>query len=136
LAAVADRTARNGGFTLLELAVALAIISLLFGYAFRSLSGALDRLGRGHSSSEALALAQSTLDRVGFDIPIGEEEVRGRTDDGFTWLVQTEPYAGPKPANGALTGYVVQVTVAWNNRNSLQQLQLRTVRLGRGAPSS
>jgi prepilin-type N-terminal cleavage/methylation domain-containing protein len=133
---VVERRARTGGFTLLELAVALAIISLLFGYAFRSLSGALDRLGRGHGASEALALAQSTLDRVGFDIPIGEEEIRGRTDAGFIWLVETTPYTGPRPANGALMGYVVQVTVNWNNRNSLQQVQLRTVRLGRGTPSS
>ncbi len=131
-----ERRARNGGFTLLELAVALAILSLLFGYAFRSLSGALDRLGRGHGASEALVLAQSTLDRVGFDIPIGQEEIRGRTEDGFTWLVQTAPYTGPKPANGVLTGYVVEVTVAWSNRNTLQQVQLRTIRLGRGTPSS
>jgi prepilin-type N-terminal cleavage/methylation domain-containing protein len=129
---VADRRTRSGGFTLLELAVALAIISLLFGYAFRSLSGALDRLGRGHGATEALALAQSTLDRVGVDIPMGQEEVRGRTDDGLTWLVQTAPYTGPKPANGMLIGYVVQVTVAWSNRNSLQQVQLRTIRLARG----
>lgn len=131
-----ERRTRNSGFTLLELAVALAILSLLFGYAFRSLSGALDRLGRGHGASEALALAQSTLDRVGFDIPIGQEEIRGRTVDGFTWLVQSSPYTGPQPVNRVLTGYVVQVTVAWSNRNTLQQVQMRTVRLAPGTPSS
>ncbi len=128
--------ARPRGFTLLELAVALAILALLFGYAFRSLSSALDRLGRGHTAAEAIVLAQSTLDRVGADIPISEEEIRGRTDDGFIWLVQTAPYTGPKPVNGVLTGVVVQVTVNWTDRRSLRQVQLSTVRLAQRGPQS
>jgi prepilin-type N-terminal cleavage/methylation domain-containing protein len=125
----AATTGRYGGFTLLEIMVALAILALVFGSAFRGLSGALDRLGRGHTAAEALVLAGSTLARVGADIPIGEEEVRGRTDDGFTWVVQTAPYDGPRPATGLLTGYVVQVSVAWMDRRNLRQVQLSTVRL-------
>jgi hypothetical protein len=112
--------------------VSLAILALLFGYAFRSLSGAMDRIGRGHTAAEALVLAQSTLARVGGDIPIGEPEVRGRTEDGFTWVVQTVPYGGPRPQTGRLTGYVIQVSVAWMDRRDLRQVQLSSVRLAQG----
>jgi prepilin-type N-terminal cleavage/methylation domain-containing protein len=129
---VADVRVRHGGFTLLELMVALAIVALLFGYAFRSLSGAMERIGRGHTAAEALVLAQSTLARVGGDIPINEPETRGRTDDGFTWVVQTAPYGGPRPQTGVLVGYVVQVSVAWMDRRDLRQVQLSSVRLASG----
>ncbi|MFO1028408.1 MAG: type II secretion system protein [Acetobacteraceae bacterium] len=126
--------AAQRGFTLLELMVALAIVAILSATAFQAMSGALDRLGRGHTEAEALALAQSTLNRVGADIPLGNDEVRGRTEDGFTWLVQTAPYEGPAPTTGLLTGYVVRVTIAWMDRRNLRQVQLSTVRVAmRGA---
>ena len=128
--------ARRDGFTLLELMVALALLALLMAPAFQSLSAALDRLGRGRVAAEALVLAQSTLDRVGNDIPVGEDEVRGRTGDGFTWVVQTAPYGGPRPGTGWLTGYVVQVTVAWMDRRTLRQVQLNTVKLALRRPAS
>ena len=55
----AARSHRSAGFLLIEVAVALVIVSMAFGYGFRSLSGAMERLRRDHNSSAALLLAQS-----------------------------------------------------------------------------
>ena len=72
----------------MEVAVALAIVGMAFGYGYRTLSGALERLGRDSNTSNAVLFAQSTLDRVGYDIPLGEAELSGNTRDGFTWLIE------------------------------------------------
>lgn len=115
---------------MIEVAVALIIVSMAFGYGFRSMSGAMQRLGRDHRSSAALSLAQSMLDRVGNDIALGQDETGGPTKDGFTWSVQTAPFtSGPRPAADVATGYVVRVTVAWKERRNVRQLGLSTVRL-------
>ncbi len=121
---------RPSGFMLVELVVALVIVALAFGYGFRSLSGAMDRLGRDHTASSALLLAQSTLDRVGYDIALDQDQTSGTTKDGFTWTVQTAPYrVGPEVPANLLVGYVVRVSVAWTERRNVRRVQLSTVRL-------
>jgi type II secretory pathway pseudopilin PulG len=124
------RPDREAGFLITEVAVALIIVAMAFGYGFRSMSGAMQRLGQDHNSSAALSLAQSTLDRVGNDIALGQDETSGTTKDGFTWSVQTALFAsGPRPAADVAAGYVVRVTVVWNERRNVRQVELSTVRL-------
>ena len=127
---MARRKDHSAGFLLIEVAIALAIVALAFGYGFRSLSGGLDRLGRDHNSAAALLLAQSTIDRVGLDIPFGQDAVSGTTREGFSWTVETTPYSpGQGPSAERLIGYVVRVTVAWKERRSDRRVLLSTVRL-------
>ena len=121
---------RSAGFMLVEVVIALAIAALVFGFAFRALSGAFDRLGKDRNSMKALLLAESTLDRVGHDIALGPAESSGSTKDGFSWLVQSAPYTGdPIASSGPLMGYVVRVTVLWKERTNARQVQLTTLRL-------
>jgi len=108
---------RSAGFMLVEVVIALAIAALVFGFAFRALSGAFDRLGKDQNSMTALVLAESTLDRVGHDIALNSPESSGSTKDGFSWLVQSAPYTDDRIASaGPLMGYVVRVTVLWKER--------------------
>lgn len=124
------QSGRAAGFMLVEVVMALAITALAFGFAFRGLSGAFDRLGKDHNSMIALLLAESTLDRVGYDIAINAGESSGSTKDGFSWSVQTSPYTpAASPAAGSLMGYVVQVTVGWKERSNPRQVRLTTLRL-------
>jgi type II secretory pathway pseudopilin PulG len=121
---------REEGFLLIEVAVALVIVALAFGYGFRSLSGGLDRLGRDHNSASALLLAQSTMDRVGYDIAIGQDEITGTTKDGFIWSVQTAPFAATPGAQPKfVAAFLVRVTVRWKERLNPRQVMLSTVRL-------
>ena len=124
---------RSAGFLLMEVAVALAIVGMAFGYGYRSLSGAMDRLGRDNNTSNAVLFAQSTLDRVGYDIPLGQAELSGSTPDAFTWVVETARY-GPVTPDSVLVGYTVRVTVGWRERNNRRQVQLSTVRLAVPGP--
>jgi type II secretory pathway pseudopilin PulG len=124
------RPDRAGGFLLIEVAVALIIVSMAFGYAFRSMSGAMLRLGRDYNSSAALSLAQSTLDQAGYDIVLRDDELSGVTEDGFTWSLKMAPFvSGPKPAADVVSGSVVRVSVAWKERGNVRQVRLSTVRL-------
>ncbi len=124
-------TDRAAGFMLVEVVVALAIVAMAFGYAFPSLSGALDRLGRDGNNARAVSLAQSTLSRVGHDIPLRTGDASGSTEGGFTWQVAMTPYLPIvlPPARG-VAGYVVQVRVSWRERGNPRDVSISTVRLG------
>jgi type II secretory pathway pseudopilin PulG len=124
---------RSAGFLLMEVAVALAIVGMAFGYGYRSLSSSLERLGRDSNTSNAVLFAQSTLDRVGYDIPLGQAELGGNTRDGFIWSIATAPY-GPATPDSILTGYIVRVTVGWKEGGNARQVQLSTVRLAVRGP--
>jgi len=134
--AEARHSDQSAGFLLIEVAIALTIVAIAFGYGFRSISATIDRLGRDYRTSEALMIAQSTLDRVGHDIALSQGDVEGKADDGFTWQVQSRPYtAGAAPTSSGLAGYVVVVTVGWKERITQRQVQLSTVRLVYGSPN-
>lgn len=121
---------RSAGFLLIEVVVALAIVAMAFAYGFRALSGSLDRLSRDHNSTAALLLAQSTLDRVGYDIAVRQGDISGSTRDGYSWSIEMAPYASaPVPVDNVLIGYVVRVTVGWKERSNTRQVQLSTIRL-------
>jgi len=121
---------RSAGFMMVEVMIALAITALAFGFAFNALTGGFDRLRKDQNSVKALLLAESTLDRVGHDIALGEAASGGSTSDGLSWQVQTAPYAGDTiAASGPLMGYVVRVTVFWKERSNTRQVQLTTLRL-------
>jgi general secretion pathway protein I len=122
---------RPAGFTLIEVLVALAILTIAFGFAFRALSAGFDRLDSDQKSADALLLAQSTLARVGHDIALQDGAVDGRTKDGFAWRIETVPYGGTQDLPpGRLIGHRVEVTIAWNERHQRREVRLTSLLLG------
>src|SRR5215471_1968063 len=113
-------TERSAGFTIVEVAVALAIVALAFGVALGNLSGALGRLGGTYRSTTALGFAESLLDRVGYDIALDPGDTSGVTQEGYGWTIETRPYLLPSisSATSPLRGYTVTVTVAWTDRGN------------------
>jgi general secretion pathway protein I len=120
------------GFTLIEVLVALAILALVTGFAFRAFSGALSWVERGEHEQAALLLAQTLLDRVGRDLPLQDGERSGRTPDGMIWQVRLSPDTAsvdPRVSDPVARGLVVDVTVGWTEPYAARRLHLSTLRL-------
>jgi general secretion pathway protein I len=130
-------TGRSAGFTLIEVLVALAVLAITFGFAFRALSGGFDWLDRSGHDRTGLLIAETMLARVGHDIALQPGLATGRTADGFSWAIDAAPYGDVSrlPA-GRLIGYQVQVTVSWTERHRARQVHLTTLQLGPKAPDS
>ena len=118
---------RPGGFTLIEVLVALAILALTFTFAYRAMSGGLGRLGEDSRSERAVLLAQSQLARVGREIALADGDIAGRAAGDYSWQIRIAPYG---PAEGGLAGHRVLVLVGWHDRGQARQVRLETVRLG------
>jgi len=122
------RSQTPAGFTLVEVLVALAILAIAFGFAFRALSGGFDRLDRDQKNADALLLAQATLARVGHDIALADGAVDGRTKDGFSWRIETAPYGDTQDLPpGRLIGHRVEVTIAWSERHQRREVRLTSL---------
>jgi prepilin-type N-terminal cleavage/methylation domain-containing protein len=115
------------GFTLIEVLVALAILALTFTFAYRAISGGLDRLFSDGQAERAVLLAQAQLARVGHDIALVDGTTDGRDPSGFSWQITVSPYGS---GQGVLAGHRVVVAVAWRAGLWVRQVQLETVRLG------
>ena len=132
------RLANNSsGFTLIEVLVALAVLAITFGFAFRALSGGFDWLDHSERGRTGLLLAETMLARVGHDIALQDGQITGRTGDGFSWILETTPYGDVSLLPpGRLIGHQIQVTVSWTERRRERQVRLTTLRLGRKAQDS
>jgi general secretion pathway protein I len=125
------------GFTLIEVLVALAVLAITFGFAFRALSGGFDWLDHSERNRTGLLLAETMLARVGHDIALQDGQKTGRTADGFSWTLATTPYGDVSNLPpGRLIGYQIQVTVRWAEQRRERQVRLTTLRLGRKARDS
>ena len=118
---------RCAGFTLIEVLVALAILAITFGFAFRAFSGGAYLLDRDGYEERAVLRARSELARIGRDIPLQDGETDGRSAGGFAWKVTITPFGS---AAGGLLGHQVAVEVGWREGREERRIQLQTIRLG------
>jgi general secretion pathway protein I len=90
--------ARQGGFTLLEVLVAFAILALSLGVLIQIFSTGLNNVALGSEYSRAILLAQSQLAALGVEAPLAAGESNGEFGDGYRWHVTVTPYDLPPPA--------------------------------------
>jgi len=102
---------RSAGFSLLELVVALAIMSIALGMLYRAVGGGVRTVGDLSSYSRAVAIGESVL-QMRDSVPAEGWNESG-TWEGFRWSVASSPY---EPAQGnAVALHRVQVEVAWSD---------------------
>jgi len=123
-------TSRQQGFTLIEVVVAFAIVSLAFAALYQSFASTLRGGATVEKREHALLLGQSLLDRIGRDLPLQPGEVRGNSKSGFEWVVAMTPYATDKPGvQWPVPTFEVLVTVSWGNGDG-RRITLRSLELG------
>ncbi|MFH1156567.1 MAG: prepilin-type N-terminal cleavage/methylation domain-containing protein [Pseudomonadota bacterium] len=114
----------SGGFTLLEVVVALAILSIgLLGVSFMAVT-ALKSIQTSRNMVSAVTLAQNRLDqfRVDRTLPAEEKDLDawGRSGKGiFTRTADLNPNTDPDYM-------VINVTVSWEDRKT-HQVALKTI---------
>lgn len=117
------------GFTLLEVLVAFAILTVSLGGLMLAFSDGLRATQSSVAVSNATLQAQSLLEEVGKTIPVRPGSVTGTLDDGSRWEVTVAPFdtgeSGAAAVVRTLFAFRVDVTVEWGRGRTLTLTSLR-----------
>ncbi|HEX4303130.1 MAG TPA: type II secretion system protein [Rhizomicrobium sp.] len=104
------------GFTLVELLVSLAILSVALAVLFGAISSSLDRVRVGRDDALASALVQSLIARAGTERPLAPGEASGTYSNGYRWDLLVRPYGSDADAKAwRMTAYQIVATVSWRD---------------------
>lgn len=137
--------ARQRGFSLLELMLAFALLTVALGILIAILGGGLTQVRQSADASAAALHAQSLLDQLGVMGPLEPGQTRGEFDQGtYRWEMQIEqvedpqppapldPAAAPVERVGRVLGepvlYRVQLDVAWGEDDWARSLRFVTLK--------
>lgn len=117
---------RQGGFTILELLVAFAIMAISLGMLYRVSGGSVRAVGDMEHYQRATVLAESIL-AMRDAIP---EEGWAETGQvaGFDWRVASAPYPTEVSGPTVTPLHEIRVVVSWPQGGRVRQLELVTLR--------
>jgi len=115
----------NPGFTLIEVIVAIAIVSVSFVMIMQLFSGGLRASRTSCDYTRAVVHAKNKMEELSF-YPIADS---GDFVDGFNWRTDLEPYEEPEDSDFKLMK--LKVIISWGDalrrRKSIQMESLKTV---------
>jgi general secretion pathway protein I len=82
---------RDAGFTLVEVVVAFAIVTIILTALYQTVAGAYRGYARVHLREQTLALARAHLDAVGIETPLQPGESTGTYATGVAWHLTVGP---------------------------------------------
>ncbi len=97
----------RGGFTLLEVLAAIALLAIAFAIGLSALGAATGNATRSAALTTAYERAQSILDQQGLTAPLQPGEIHGRFDDGAEWSVRITRLAAPAAASSSAGSFAV-----------------------------
>ena len=130
---------RRRGFTLIEVLVAMTILSMAFAVVFSISSRALDGMGRAEEVERRVEFARNMIERLKLisDLEV-DDSAAGTLEDGTRWAVAVTPFIEPV-REGALQNpdAVVHVRLAldWQGRREPQSWAIGAYRLIHPRPS-
>lgn len=125
----------QGGYSLIEVIVAFALLAVALTLLLGTLSGATRQVYWSGDAGRAALHAQSLLDTVGVGEPLQAGQRDGEFDDGrYRWTLQVGPWTDPLPSSApaapaAAQLYELVLTVRWDDGGPSERLQLRSLRL-------
>lgn len=93
---------RPGGFTLIEVLAAIALLAIAFAVGLGALGKSAQNAGRAAALDTAVEHARTLLSEQGLIAPLKNAKLSGRFGDGMAW--ELDIHALPRlanPANGA-----------------------------------
>jgi general secretion pathway protein I len=125
------RATDEAGFTLVEVIVALAMLSVGLSILLGMVSNGLNRTASAEKMAEAGSLAQSLLAEVGADLAIKPEERSGQYPNGYRWRVKMLPYGDPAAREERpVELYQISAEIEWGEGAEQRSFALSTLRLG------
>lgn len=128
------KAAAKKGFTLLEVLVALAILTLSLGVLYQSFGLGLDTTKRSVRELNASAVAESILDRLGKDLPLSIGEVSGEAPPDLQWRAVIAPYGSTDPGGGGVAAFTVALFITQEVGTGTREWRIDTIRIGAGTP--
>jgi general secretion pathway protein I len=124
-------TAGEAGFTLVEVIVALAILSASLSVLLGMISGGVLRTASAERMMEAGSLTQSLMAEIGTEYPVRAEERAGEFVNGYRWHLKMQQYGGDtNTGEGPVGLYEISTEVQWEEGTQTRSVQLKTLRLG------
>ena len=117
------------GFTLIEMVIAFAILSLSLSALYATLQNALSRTGHDAHLSEATLLARSLLARVGTEWPPAEGSTRGEWNEYSYEIIEHKSVAPSNEVPFSLPTVHVTATVSWPEFAGTRSYSLSTLKL-------
>ncbi|WP_170150212.1 type II secretion system protein [Parahaliea mediterranea] len=116
----------QGGFSLLEMVVAIAILGVALGALYQAAGGASRNIRTDERYAFGVELAQSLLADVS-QVPDRGYSNGGTTEGGFLWWVEATPL--PAQAKGLAPGALqeVEVMVAWQDGRHRREVRLHSI---------
>lgn len=127
------RQQRSRGFTLLEVLVAFAILSLTLLVVFRIYSTGFRSIAAADWKLQAVEIAKSKLAGIGIETPLAPGIISGTADGGYAWQLSVSPYVASGAANATSNNlFLVEVAVAppHVSGDRAQNVKLSSLRLG------
>ena len=124
---------KTGGFTLIEVLVALAIAALGLALLFAATGSGLESVAAADRYMQASSHAQSRLTWVGRALPLRKGDYSGEEGDGFHWHVHiADPasHEGTGPQAQPLAIYPITVTESWQSGVAQKRVSLYSERVG------
>lgn len=131
------RRADAGGFTLIEMLVAITLMLVLVLPLMRSFSIGLAVRSRGDVLTEATMIAEAELETVAANRAFNGETSSDRIEGRYSIHSSAAPYAMEILGEGLpVRPYEIRVTVSWPEGARNRSVALRTLRLAPSAPSN
>jgi prepilin-type N-terminal cleavage/methylation domain-containing protein len=123
--------AREAGFTVVEVIVALAIFSAGVGVLFDMISTGLRRTSGAERTVEAGSLTQSLLAEIGTEYPVVAGEHAGEFGGGYHWHLKMQAAGGAKEQDERPVGlYEVSADLEWEEGTQRRSFRVNTLRIG------
>ncbi|MCK5140544.1 MAG: type II secretion system protein [Thermodesulfovibrionia bacterium] len=112
-------TSRSGGFTLIEVIVAITILSISLVMVMQLFSGGLRASRASCDYTRAVVHAKDKMEELSVE-PVQDS---GEFEDGFTWESDVQPYEelNKELEESDYNMLIIKVKVSWSNRAHKQK---------------